>query len=168
MTTSPRRRTTALVAAALATAALGAATATPAAAVELFPAPPAPLPAGAQLVLDRTNAARSLAGCAPLAEAPAMTATAAAHSTEMAVTGRLSHRGADGSTARVRLAAHGVQAWRTAENVAQGYDAATVVDAWLGSPGHRANLLDCRLTHVGIAEAPSPFGTYWTQVFANF
>ncbi|NAZ88741.1 CAP domain-containing protein, partial [Kineococcus indalonis] len=162
------RRTTVLAAAALTAAALTTAAAAPASAAELLLTRDAPLPAGAQLVLDRTNAARAAAGCAPLAEAAAMTATAAAHSAEMATTGLMSHRGTDGSTPRVRLAAQGVRAWRTAENVARGYDAATVVDAWLASPGHRANLLDCRLTHVGIAETPSPAGTFWTQVFANF
>ncbi|MCI2239589.1 CAP domain-containing protein [Paenibacillus sp. TRM 82003] len=169
MTTSPRRqRTTTLAATALAALALGLTTAAPASAEELRPTAPDPLPAGAQLVLDRTNDARATAGCGPLAVAEAMTDTAAGHSAEMAAGGRMSHVGADGSTPRVRLAAHGVQPWRTAENVAYGYDAASVVDAWLASPGHRANILDCRLTHVGIAEAPSPVGPYWTQVLAGF
>ncbi|WP_432483307.1 CAP domain-containing protein [Kineococcus esterisolvens] len=175
MTTSPRRQRPTLPAtltsATLAAAALTAAAlcgAAPASAHELLPAAPAPLEPGVQLVLDRTNAARADAGCAPLAVAEAMTDTATGHSAEMAATGRMTHVGADGSTPRVRLAAHGVQPWRTAENVAHGYDAASVVEAWLASPGHRANILDCRLTLVGIAEAPGATGPYWTQVFAGF
>ncbi|WP_432498225.1 CAP domain-containing protein [Kineococcus auxinigenes] len=170
MTTSPRRQRTTLpttlTAAALAAAALWSAA--PASAHELLPTAPAPLEPGVQLVLDRTNAARATAGCAPLHVAEAMTDTASAHSAEMAGGGRMSHVGADGSTPRTRLAAHGVLPRRTAENVAYGYDAASVVDAWLASPGHRANILDCRLTLVGIAEAPSPAGPYWTQVLAGY
>ncbi|WP_432496849.1 CAP domain-containing protein [Kineococcus gypseus] len=166
MTTSPRRHLRRLRP--LRTAAAVLLAAAPAApAVELLRSPDAPPATGAQLVLERTNAARADAGCAPLTESAAVTATAAAHSAEMAATGVLTHVGLDGSSHRVRLAAGGVQAPRTAENVAQGYDAASVVDAWLASPGHRANILDCTLTLVGIAEAAGTDGPYWTQVFAG-
>ncbi|WP_380171153.1 CAP domain-containing protein [Kineococcus sp. DHX-1] len=119
-------------------------------------------------VLDRTNAARAAVGCAPLVLDPALETAAEAHSAEMAATGTMTHTGADGSSPRTRLAAVGAFPVRTAENVAYGYDADGVVDAWLASPGHRANLLDCRLASVGIAEAPGAAGTYWTQVFAGW
>ncbi|MGI4895821.1 MAG: CAP domain-containing protein, partial [Janthinobacterium lividum] len=52
-------------------------------------------------------------------------------------------------------------------NVAYGFDGAGVVAAWLASPGHRTNLLDCRLVVVGIAETPSPMSPFWTQVLAG-
>ena len=119
-------------------------------------------------VLERTNAARAAVGCAPLVLDPALEVAAVRHTAEMAATGTMSHTGADGGSPRTRLAAAGAFPALTAENVAHGYDADGVVDAWLASPGHRANLLDCRLASVGIAEAPGAAGTYWTQVFAGW
>ncbi|MEW1956521.1 CAP domain-containing protein [Kineococcus sp. NPDC059986] len=171
---SPRSPRRALAAAALSTtvAALSAvALAGPAAA----DTPPAVDPAAVH-VLDRTNAARAAVGCGPLVLDPALDLAAQRHTDEMAATGSMSHVGADGSSPRTRLAAVGAFPTRTAENVAYGYDADGVVDAWLASPGHRANLLDCRLASVGIAEAPGAAGsygtgasgTYWTQVFAGW
>lgn len=151
-------------AAALAAAAL--ATAAPAAADEV-PGPGAPVDPQVLLVLERTNAARAAVGCAPLQLAGPLTTAADRHSAEMAATGTMTHTGLDGSTPRTRLAAVGVLPRRTAENVAFGYGAAAVVDAWMASPGHRANLLDCRLGLVGIAERTGATGPYWTQVLAG-
>lgn len=158
-----RRRATAAVTALAATVLL-AATAAPAAA---DPTAVADLDPQTRLVLDETNAARAAAGCAPLLPAVPLQAAAVDHSAEMARTGVMTHSGADGSTPRVRLLDHGVSPRRTAENVAVGFDAAGVVDAWLASPGHRAAILDCRLDVVGIAGVPGAGGLYWTQVFAG-
>lgn len=169
MTTLPRRplRTLSLTATALAAA---VALAAPASAEEV-PPPPADLQVQhdlqVQQVLDETNAARAAAGCGPLLLTPALNVAADYHTDEMAATGRMSHTGADGSSPRTRLAAQGVLPMRTAENVAVGYSAADVVDAWLASPGHRANLLDCRLQLVGVSERRGAAGQFWTQVFAG-
>jgi uncharacterized protein YkwD len=176
MTTSPPRvrprsswrpiaLTTAGLTTAVLTAALGAvAFAGPASA----DVPLLPLDASEQQVLDLTNVARAAAGCAPLVLDPALEEAATRHSAEMAATGVMSHEGVDGSSPRTRLAAVGAFPVRTAENVAYGYDAEGVVAAWLASPGHRANLLDCRLAAVGVAQVPGAAGTYWTQVFAGW
>ncbi|WP_432561453.1 CAP domain-containing protein [Kineococcus sp. SYSU DK003] len=169
MTTLPRRplRTITLAASATATAALTVlALAGPAAADEITPTS-TPLEQFEAEVLDRTNAARAAAGCAPLFLDPALTAAADRHTHEMAATGRMTHTGADGSSPRTRLAAEGVHPVRTAENIAYGYDAGSVVDAWLASPGHRANILDCRLRAIGVAEVASASGPFVTQVFAG-
>lgn len=170
MTTLPRRPLVTLTMAATAAALTSIALATPAAADEFVPAP-VPVPADVDLfeqqVVDRTNEARAAAGCGPLWVDPALNVAADQHSAEMAWTGSMSHTGVDGSTPRTRLSAQGWNPARTAENVAFGYDASTVVDAWLGSPGHRANLLDCRLTFLGVAASQGATGTYWTQVFAS-
>jgi len=46
----------------------------------------------------------------------------------------------------------GCHAARAAENLARGYTTADrTVAAWMASPGHRANILDGRLTRVGVA-----------------
>ena len=38
--------------------------------------------------------------------------------------------------------------------------------AWMDSPGHRANILNCAFTEVGIGRADTGDGPYWTQNFA--
>jgi uncharacterized protein YkwD len=164
MTTLPRRPLRTLTTTALALAAASLALAAPASAEELTPAPvdPQVIP-----VLDRTNAARVAVGCTPLLLMPLETGVADRHAEEMAATGDFSHTGPDGSSPRSRLAAVGVRPQRTAENIALGYDAASVVDAWMASPGHRANILDCSLVYVGISERQGGAGQYWTQVFSS-
>lgn len=55
-----------------------------------------------------------------------------------------------------------------AENIAYGYTPETVVDAWISSPGHRANLLGS-YSHIGIGFARADDGTeYFTQDFARY
>ncbi len=58
---------------------------------------------------------------------------------------------------------------RLAENVALDYpNAATVVDGWMGSKGHRANILNRDVTETGIAIARSAAGgLYYCQVFGR-
>ena len=41
-----------------------------------------------------------------------------------------------------------------------------MVDGWMNSPGHRANILNCNLHTMGLGTASSPAkGIYWTQTF---
>jgi uncharacterized protein YkwD len=55
-----------------------------------------------------------------------------------------------------------------AENIARGQPTPpAVVDGWMNSPGHRANILNCRLTMVGIGVVRGAGGPWWTQVFAT-
>lgn len=56
-------------------------------------------------------------------------------------------------------------AYRTAgENIARGYSTPkTVVDAWMNSPGHKANILNSSYTHIGVGYVSG--GHYWTQLF---
>ena len=50
------------------------------------------------------------------------------------------------------------------ENIAMGYRSArAVVDAWMASPGHRANILSEKYTEIGIGYMEN--GNYWTQWF---
>lgn len=57
--------------------------------------------------------------------------------------------------------------YRTAgENIAKGYSTPkAVVDAWMNSPGHRANILNSSYTHIGVGYVTS--GNYWTQMFKS-
>lgn len=54
-----------------------------------------------------------------------------------------------------------------AENIAYGQRTAKeVVNAWMNSPGHRANILSRSYTETGVGAAKKANGTlYWTQMF---
>jgi uncharacterized protein YkwD len=66
------------------------------------------------------------------------------------------------STIRAALGSGG----SAGENVAMGYNsAAAVVNAWLGSAGHRANI-EGSSTRTGISAVQTSTGTwYYTQIF---
>ena len=50
------------------------------------------------------------------------------------------------------------------ENIAKGYASPqAVVDGWMNSSGHRANILNASFTHIGVGYVAS--GNYWTQMF---
>jgi uncharacterized YkwD family protein len=57
--------------------------------------------------------------------------------------------------------------YRTAgENIAKGYRTAeAVVNGWMNSPGHRANILNSTYTHIGVGYVSQ--GNYWTQMFIS-
>lgn len=59
--------------------------------------------------------------------------------------------------------------WR-GENIAAGYPTVeSVVDAWMNSPGHRANILKPEYTQIGIGYCRVPLGysSYWVQLFSS-
>jgi len=141
--------------------------------VEEAPAPPpAPAPAavpanlGAEdQVLALVNVQRAAAGCGALSGDAALASVARAHSADMRDRGFLSHTNPDGLDPFARAAAAGLDA--RAENIAYGQpDPASVMDAWMNSPGHRANILDCSLTRLGVGMAEGAGGPWWTQLFA--
>jgi len=53
------------------------------------------------------------------------------------------------------------------ENIAYGQRTPQeVMNAWMNSPGHRANILSSAYTHIGVGAAKKSNGTlYWTQLF---
>ncbi|MCK2217526.1 CAP domain-containing protein [Actinomadura sp. ATCC 31491] len=120
-------------------------------------------------VLRITNEERAKAGCAPLAHDPQLRAAAFGHSADMAKKGYFSHTSQDGRTFTDRIRAAGFtggSAW--AENIAKGQTSpASVMQSWMNSSGHRANILNCRYNLIGVGMARSSGGTlYWTQDFA--
>lgn len=109
---------------------------------------------------------RGRAGCAPLKTSEQLITAARAHSAWMAQTGKFSHLGSGGSTFVTRVEATGYRQ-PSGENIAWGYrSASAVVDGWMNSPGHRANILNCRSKAVGVGVAHDADGTpYYTQDF---
>ena len=50
------------------------------------------------------------------------------------------------------------------ENIAKGYSTPqAVVNSWMNSSGHRANILNANYTHIGVGYVAG--GNYWTQMF---
>ncbi|MFC4333513.1 CAP domain-containing protein [Streptomyces andamanensis] len=131
------------------------------------PAPSASAPSdSAAQILALVNNERAKAGCSALTANPALAAAAQAHSEDMAAHRNMSHTGSDGSAPGDRITAAGYT-WSTyGENVAYGYtDAAQVMAAWMNSPGHKANILDCAFKEIGVGLAQP--GGYWTQDFGT-
>jgi uncharacterized protein YkwD len=121
-------------------------------------------------MLSDINAERAAVGAAPLRLCATLTTAAQRHSEDQAATSRMSHTGSNGSTMSQRAGAAGYVGWNAlAENVAAGYPSvASVMDGWMGSAGHRTNLLSGTYEHVGVGRAASGNGTlYWTQVFGR-
>lgn len=62
------------------------------------------------------------------------------------------------------LKSFGIKYKAAAENIAKGQATPqTVVNAWMNSAGHRANILNSSYTKIGVGYVKS--GNYWTQMF---
>ena len=117
-------------------------------------------------IVTRTNQLRHEAGCGQLSVDQELITASLRQSDYMADTGTFSHIGRGGSTFVARARAAGY-AEPSAENIAWGYDSATeVMDAWMASPGHRRNILNCDAKSIGTGVRLAADGTpYYTQVF---
>jgi uncharacterized protein YkwD len=119
-------------------------------------------------VVKITNQERAKAGCGPVTVNAKLASAAGAHSKDQADHNNMSHTGSDGSSPWDRTERAG---YRNAigENVAAGYRTpAAVMDGWMNSDGHRANILNCDAKAIGVGLARASDGTpYWTQVFGS-
>jgi uncharacterized protein YkwD len=137
-------------------------------------APPPPPPPVVQVssvqnaVVATVNQHRAQAGRASVVVDGRLTAAARGHSNDLARRQTMTHAGGDGTDAgqRIRNAGYGWSTW--AENVAAGQATpADVMSAWLNSPGHRVNMLNGAVVHIGVAATTGSNGVvYWTMVLA--
>ena len=122
-------------------------------------------------VLDLVNRERAQAGCPAVEAQPHLREAAFLHSKDMADNRYFSHTGQNGSRFWERAEAAGYTGFAAGENIAAGYGAPeAVMNGWMNSSGHRANILNCRHTHLGVGYyygSGSPYGAYWTQVFGQ-
>ncbi|MET9393041.1 CAP domain-containing protein [Streptomyces sp. NPDC006624] len=123
----------------------------------------------AAAVTDLTNRERARAGLPPLAADPRLTAAAQAHSADMVARAFYAHTAPDGTRPWDRAAAAGSTRRAIGENIACGQRSpADVVEGWMNSPGHRANILQPGFTHLGVGFAGGGrAGSYWTQLFGG-
>jgi uncharacterized protein YkwD len=157
-----------MLAALLSAAAVAGIPAAATAAGNCVPAPtwPADRADLAAQVVTLVNAHRVQLGFVPLVVSPTLTAAAEWKARDMAAYSYLDHDdpAPDARSPDERVAACGYPATQWGENIAMGYASAqAVVDAWLASPEHRANIErpEFRATGVGAAGAP----LYWAQSF---
>lgn len=98
------------------------------------------------------NTFRASAGLPPLARSAALDAAAQAHAADMARNGFFGHRGSNGSTHGERIRAAGMSPCGAAENIADGpFTPSGVMAGWMGSQGHRRNILNRRYSEYGLA-----------------
>ncbi|WP_407837047.1 CAP domain-containing protein [Streptomyces sp. DSM 116496] len=135
------------------------------------PAAPAAPPASAghsaeeAAVLTLVNQERAQAGCGPVRANPPLAALAGAFSKDMAVRGFFDHTDPDGNTPWDRATKAGISGMG-GENIARGQgDAAAVMKAWMNSPGHKANILNCEFRTLGVGVYNAAGGPWWTQDF---
>ncbi len=126
-------------------------------------------------VIELTNLERSKVGLPPLGLNSQLAQAAQIHTQNMALQDFFSHTGLDGSSVGNRVAATGYQFSTAAENIAAGYSTPEqVVEGWMNSPGHRANILNPNLQEIGVGYVflandvgNSNYNHYWTQVFGT-
>jgi uncharacterized protein YkwD len=133
-----------------------------------------------QRALALVNQARAKArrcGTTPYGPAPALKGAALLdqaaqiQANDMATRNFFAHEGSDGSRPSDRITRVGYR-WRAvAENIAAGYrEIDPVIQGWIESPGHCANIMNPVYTEMGIAFALNPkseSGIYWSQTFGR-
>ncbi|MEU0430244.1 sigma-70 family RNA polymerase sigma factor [Streptomyces sp. NPDC006290] len=125
----------------------------------------APTTTVAQVVV-LVNKERAAAGCGPLTEDTQLEEAARAHSDDMAARDFFDHTNPDGADPGQRITAAGYH-WSTyGENIAMGQQTPqAVMDSWMNSPGHRANILNCSFKNIGVGVHKGSGGPWWTQDF---
>lgn len=117
-------------------------------------------------VVRLTNSARSKNGYAALVEDGVLSEAAAVRAREIARS--FSHTRPSGASFSSALSESGVSYLRAGENIASGQKSASeVVNAWMNSPGHRANILNSSYSRIGSASVNINGTLYWVQLFAD-
>ncbi|WP_218150760.1 CAP domain-containing protein [Actinokineospora terrae] len=119
-------------------------------------------------VVEIVNARRAEAGCGPLRWNDKLATAARKHSQDMAVRGYFDHNSPDGRTPWDRIKAEGYTK-ASGENIAAGQATPeAVMTGWMNSPGHRANILNCKSTEIGVGMYKGgSYRIYWTQTFGT-
>ncbi|WP_328768379.1 CAP domain-containing protein [Streptomyces sp. NBC_00286] len=132
------------------------------------PTPPkavSPQTAAEAEVLKLVNQEREKAGCSPVTASNTLAKLAQSFSEAMAELDFFDHTDPTGATPWDRADGLGI-ANLGGENIARGQaDAEAVMAAWMESPGHRANILNCDFKTLGVGAHFAPGGPWWTQDF---
>ncbi|QDL70547.1 CAP domain-containing protein [Streptomyces malaysiensis subsp. malaysiensis] len=133
------------------------------------PEPPAgsagPEAASEAEVLTLVNKERKKVGCAPVTADSKLAQLAEDFSEDMSLRQFFDHISPDGDSPWDRAESAGILDLG-GENIARGQsDAQAVMDSWMNSSGHRANILNCSFKRLGVGAHFGTGGPWWTQDF---
>jgi len=115
-------------------------------------------------VIDLVNNIRAKYGLPKLTENWELSRCARYKSQDMYNKGYFSHTSPTYGSPFDMMTAFGIKYRTAGENIAKGYTTAqAVVNGWMNSPGHRANILNASFTQIGVGYVSS--GNIWTQMF---
>lgn len=132
-------------------------------------APETSLPASAvndyeREVVDLVNDIRRQYGLSELTLNEELSAVAREKSADMQRNGYFSHTSPTYGSPFDMMKSFGITYRSAGENIAMGYPTpAEVVNGWMNSEGHRANILNASFTEIGVGYVAN--GHYWTQMF---
>ncbi|GAB2772059.1 CAP domain-containing protein [Streptomyces daliensis] len=116
-------------------------------------------------VLSLVNQERAQAGCKPVTADSELATLAGDFSEDMARLGFFDHTSPDGQSPWDRAEEQGIDDLG-GENIARGQaNAQSVMDSWMNSPGHKANILNCDYRTLGVGAHFAEGGPWWTQDF---
>ena len=117
-----------------------------------------------QQVVDLVNQERAAYGLAPLTLSTELCNGARLKSQDMLNNGYFSHYSPTYGSPFEMMDSLGIETWGAAENIARGQKTAEeVMNSWMNSPGHRANILSEEYVKIGVGYADG----YWTQWFVG-
>ncbi|HZG74056.1 MAG TPA: CAP domain-containing protein [Chondromyces sp.] len=117
-----------------------------------------------QQVVDLTNKERAKAGLPALALDTELSKVARKKSEDMLAKNYFSHTSPTYGSPFDMMKQFGISYRSAGENIAKGQRSPEeVVNAWMNSEGHRANILNKDFTHIGVGYVEN--GNIWTQMF---
>lgn len=119
-----------------------------------------------QQIVDLVNVEREKAGLSPLTLDQKVTAAAQVRAEEIRQS--FSHTRPNGSSFATALREQNVSYRQAGENIAWGQPSPeAVVNAWMNSSGHRANILSKNFTKIGVGYFQYNGRNYWSQLFVG-
>ncbi|WP_017472127.1 CAP domain-containing protein [Amphibacillus jilinensis] len=115
-------------------------------------------------IIELTNQERTDQGLDPLVVDQSLSSVAREKSNDMAVNNYFSHHSPTYGSPFDMMQAFDISYLAAGENIAKGQQTPDdVVQAWMNSEGHRANILNEDFTHIGVGFIEE--GYHWTQMF---
>ena len=115
-------------------------------------------------VVNLVNEERAKEGLAPLTLNTKVAAAAQVRAEEIVTS--FSHTRPDGSSFATALKEQNISYRRAGENIAWGQKSPEeVVNAWMNSSGHRANIMNSNFTSIGVGYYRQNGANYWCQLF---
>ncbi len=126
-------------------------------------------------IVTLVNAERAKVGCGAVAVNNTLAIVAQAHAVDMAENDYFSHDSLNGKSPFDRMSDAGYNYSTAGENIAAGYTSpSAVMTGWMNSDGHRANILNCDFTEIGVGyyKLTNDTGSvnyvyYWVQDFGR-